>query len=267
MNRMLILSAIIPALLLAANPAFAEDRLQTRGYDENEIVRIPGRVGVQTTVTFAEDEHIENVAVGDSGSWQVTPNKRANILFVKPLTANARTNMTVVTDRHQYFFDLVASTTTTPVYRLSFTYPDEPEAIEAQQAVKAALTDDEQQLMVDGAVRPVDPAELNFAWHKSGDRKILPAQVYDDGFATYVTWSPKAELPAILIRNEKGEEGPVNFAVRNDLIVIEGVPELIVLRAGKTNATLENLGEPRRAATSKPSTELAAADGRTAKEQ
>ena len=48
-------------------------------------VRIEGRPNVQATIDFGEDEHIENVAIGDSSAWQVTPNKRANLLFVKPL--------------------------------------------------------------------------------------------------------------------------------------------------------------------------------------
>ena len=64
--------------------------------------------GIQSTIEFAADERIENVAVGDSSAWQITPNRRASLLFVKPLTAHSRTNMTVVTDRRTYMFDLVA---------------------------------------------------------------------------------------------------------------------------------------------------------------
>ena len=120
-----------PAALLAlglsfAAPAQAGDaRLATRLFHPDEVVRIDGRLGVQATIAFAEDEHIENVAIGDSTTWQVTPNKRANLLFVKPLAAKARTNMTVVTDRRTYFFDLVAAAQGLPVYVLRFTYPEE----------------------------------------------------------------------------------------------------------------------------------------------
>ena len=81
-------AAIAAALLTLVSPAHARDaRLATRLYNSDEVVRIDGRAGVQATITFAEDEHIENVAVGDSTSWQITPNKRANLLFVKPLAA------------------------------------------------------------------------------------------------------------------------------------------------------------------------------------
>lgn len=120
------LLASVMAVLLAA-PLFADDaRLVTRLYDPDEVVRIEGRTGVQASIAFADNEQIENVAVGDSASWQITPNKRANLLFVKPMAAAARTNMTVVTDKRTYFFDLVASAKSDPLYVLRFTYPDEP---------------------------------------------------------------------------------------------------------------------------------------------
>ncbi len=67
------------------------------------------------------------------------------------------------------------------------------------------------------------------------------ARVYDDGDATYLLWGAKQEVPAILVLNEKGEEGPVNYAVRGPAIVLDIVPQKIVLRIGKKSATLENL--------------------------
>lgn len=101
-----------------------DPRLVTRVYDAAQVVRIHGRVGVQATIAFADDEKIENVAVGDSEKWQITPNKRANLLFARPLDAAATTNMTVVTDKRTYLFDLVASAKDRPVYMLRFTYKD-----------------------------------------------------------------------------------------------------------------------------------------------
>ena len=238
--------AAMCSLAAMALPAKAEDpRLVTRMYDPAAVVRIEGRTNVQSTIRFGEDELIENVAIGDSQKWQVTPNKRANLLFVKPLDERAATNMTVVTNLRTYLFDLVASPkVATPVYILSFDYPadSKPKAAEAGPAL--ALNSAE----VEAATRPqaiVDPAELNFAWDKSGDRKLYPARIYDDGSATFIIWPAGAPVPAILVKDEKGTEGPVNFSVRGDVIVIDGVPKELVLRSGKAMATLENNGPPR----------------------
>ncbi|MFD2579871.1 TrbG/VirB9 family P-type conjugative transfer protein [Novosphingobium colocasiae] len=95
------------------------------------MVRIDGKAGVQATIAFGQNEAIENVAVGDSQKWQITPNKRADLLFVKPLDSIARTNMTVVTNKRTYFFDLVASAKAKPLYMLRFTYKDDPKAAPA----------------------------------------------------------------------------------------------------------------------------------------
>ena len=68
--------AIIPALALAliAAPVAAQDsRLVEVMYDEAKVVRIDGRVSVQASIMFNDDEVIENVAIGDSATWQVTP--------------------------------------------------------------------------------------------------------------------------------------------------------------------------------------------------
>jgi type IV secretion system protein VirB9 len=237
----------IPALALAAlaAPALADDpRLVERLYDPAQVVRIEGRTNVQATIAFAEDEHIENVAIGDSQSWQVTPNKRANLLFVKPLDPTATTNMTVVTDRRTYLFDLVASPRAKPLYVLRFTYPDEQKdkgpqmaAAEAPNAVEMAAVSD--------PLAVVDPAALNFAWEAKGDRKLVPARTYDDGEATFLAWPAGEPVPAILIKDYEGTEGPVNFTVRGDVVVVDGVPREIILRSGKDSATLTNTGPVR----------------------
>lgn len=257
MIRTLPLAAVM--LALVAVPATARDaRLAQRLYNPDEVVRIDGRAGVQASIAFDENEHIENVAIGDSASWQVTPNKRANLLFVKPLNPRARTNMTVVTDKRTYFFDLVASATANPLYVLRFTYPAEPKPAVSLQAAAPGLNPEEAAAVT--SEKPVDPADLNFAWKVSGKPNLLPSRIYDDGTATYVTWAAGRPVPAILIRNEKGDEGPVNYAVRGDVIVIEGVPGLILLRSGKDAAMLENRGSPRQPAATAPNAALAAAD-------
>ena len=230
------------SLSLLATPALADPRLQEVMYDEYEVFTLPGRVNVQASIIFGEDETIENVAIGNSQSWQVTPNKRANILFVKPLEARAATNLTVVTTKRTYLFDLVASPTAKPIYVLRFDYPVDPgeEARKARMAESAAAPETPAD-----PFSAVDPAELNFAWNGEGASTLLPERAFDDGEATFLTWPTGREVPAILITNAKGVEGPVNYSVRGDTVVIDGVPRSIILRSGEESATLVNTGPER----------------------
>ncbi|WP_324262449.1 TrbG/VirB9 family P-type conjugative transfer protein [Altererythrobacter sp. H2] len=237
------------ALVLAATPALADARLVERMYDPAAVVKIEGRTKVQATIQFGDDESIENVAIGDSASWQVTPNKRANLLFVKPLEATASTNMTVVTNKRTYLFDLVANPRARPLYVLKFTYPDEPEE-ETLLAGPVEVADPTEMAAATDPYAVVDPAQLNFAWAVKGDRGLVPERTYDDGTATFLAWPAGAPVPAILVKDADGTEGPVNFTVRGDVIVVDGVPREIVLRSGDNAATLTNTGPVRPAPTS-----------------
>jgi type IV secretion system protein VirB9 len=91
----------------------------------------------------------------------------------------------------------------------------------------------------------VDPANLNFDWAGAGDTELLPSRTYDNGEVVFLTWGQDAEIPAILGVNSEGEEGPLNFAVRGNTIVLSDLPAQIVLRKGKARATLTNVGPPR----------------------
>lgn len=240
------------ATLALAAPALADDpRLRTLVYDEAQVVRIDGKVLVQTTIKFAPDEVIENVAIGDSTAWQVQPNKAQTILFVKPLEPAARTNMTVVTDKRTYLFDLVASPKNAALYVLQFRYPElEKAAEEARLAAAAEAEAEALRAKADPAelaaakdpYAVVDPASLNFEWASAGTPELLPSKAFDDGSAVFLTWPAGTSIPAVLVMNEDGEEGPVNFTVRGDTVVVDGVPPQIILRSGRDTATLTNIG-------------------------
>ena len=218
----------------SAAASAADNRIRTQAYDPNEIVRILGKAGIQSTIEFADDERIENVAVGDSAAWQITPNRRASLLFVKPLSAHSRTNMTVVTDHRTYMFDLVAGDkSSTPVYALKFSYPHDKAAEAAAKPVQQAAA------TPPPAVQATMIAEkLHFDWNTKGNGKLLPSRVFDDGASLYLAWTKDTPLPAILTQSEDRKEGPVNYRLSGEYIVISPIPQNLVLRYGKRTAVL-----------------------------
>ena len=235
---------LIAVAMLAAAPAHAQDaRIATRAYDPARIVGIAGKVGFQSTIEFAADERVENIAIGDSSAWQVTPNRRANLVFLKPVVPGGRTNMTVVTSKRTYLFDLMPQAGKAPLlYTLRFTYaePIVPIGAEAPPASDPAPV---AQAAADPAL--TDPARFNFDWSAKGAGRLVPARRFDDGKSVFLAWDKGTDLPAILAIAADGTEGPLNHAARGDFVVIDGVPDRIVLRAGKDQAVLTN--ERRRA--------------------
>jgi type IV secretion system protein VirB9 len=214
------------AVLFLATPALAQQRITTMDYSADRIYPVAGHRGIQTMIEFGGDERIENIALGDSAAWQITPNKRANLVFLKPLMAKARTNMTVVTDKRRYLFDLYnGGPHGRPVYVLRFIYPEAFKALPDPVAVAP----------------PPPPPTLNEHWQVTGDVQLTPARIYDDGVSTFIAWNTSTELPAVLTIGTDGSEGPVNYTVKGDYIVVDGIAARYVLRIGKARAVLTNL--------------------------
>ena len=235
----------IPAAALAfallSTPAFAvaDPRLQSVHSEADKVVKVHGRLGYQSMIEFAPGESIENVAVGDSSAWQVTPNKRANLLFLKPLFAKAKTNMTVVTDQRTYLFDLsVATAATTPLYKLRFTYGAQPPAPSAKPLPRIAYPT----LLANGTPTPpaVVQPKLNYDWKRKGDKELIPDHYYDDGHSLYLQWKAGAPLPALFERDEDGRESLLNYRQQGAFIVVDGVPNTLVMRLGNEAAVLIN---------------------------
>jgi type IV secretion system protein VirB9 len=222
------------ALLSCTSAVAATDsRIRTLAYNPDQIVRILGKPGIQSTIQFGSDERIENVAVGDSSAWQITPNHRASLLFVKPLVARTRTNMTVVTDRRTYMFDLVAEgKSAAAVYALKFNYPNDRVAQQPTMAVQQVAPVAQQPAAVAAAER------LHFDWKTKGKGKLLPSRVFDDGSSLYLVWGKDTPLPAILTVSADRREGPVNYRMSGEYIVVSPVPANLMLRYGSKYALL-----------------------------
>ncbi|TNE64394.1 MAG: P-type conjugative transfer protein VirB9 [Alphaproteobacteria bacterium] len=219
-------------------------RLRTLDYNPLDVVRVEAWFGYQIMFEFAEDEHIENVALGDSMSWQVTPNKAGNLMFIKPVTVPAVTNMTVVTDRRRYHFEMVGMSgePTAPedlTFNIRFHYPADEAAKAAVEAErKAAEADSKAET---GTSEPLDTATLNFDFRFKGDKSNLPDRLFDDGKATYLYWAKNRAMPALFTVGDDGKETVINFTVRGDYMVLDQcVPELL-LRNGRQETRLFNM--------------------------
>lgn len=87
-------------------PITTDNRIKTYVYSPNEVYLLVLHHGFQSHIEFDKNEGIETITVGDSYAWKITP--LGNRLFVKPLEKNIRTNMTIITNKRTYQFDIVA---------------------------------------------------------------------------------------------------------------------------------------------------------------
>ncbi len=208
---------------LAAREAVSagpDPHIQTVPYRADDVVRLTGAVGWQIMIEFAADERIENVSIGDSLAWQVTPNKRAKMLFIKPLNRKASTNMTVITSQRRYAFDLgVGPRSARTPWVVNFTYP-----VEAVETLPEPP--------------PPEPVKLDFGYTRAGDAGLQPSRVWDDGLQTYFEFPEEMALPAIFAGGPGDDESLVNVSMRGRVAVVQQRAARFTLRSGKRIATV-----------------------------
>lgn len=215
-----------PLAAEAPRPGYGDAHIQSAAYDPNQVVLLRGVLGYQMMLEFAPDERLESVSIGDSLGWQVTPNRNANLLFLKPLERNAITNMNVVTSQRRYAFELRvlpkgAKTATAP-YVVRFTYPQVAMAMPSPPRPEAP------------------PEERNRAYVVAGAPESTPTRIFDDGRMTYFAWAPQASVPAIFAVGPDGKESLVNYGVRGAYTVVEQLAPRFMLRNGRQVAIVTN---------------------------
>ncbi len=107
-------------------PITTDSRIKHYIYSENEVYLLVLHVGFQSHIEFAKNETIQSLIPGDTYAWKLNP--IGNRLFIKPMENNMQTNITIITNKRTYHFDLssvelVAGHEKDLVYVIKFHYP------------------------------------------------------------------------------------------------------------------------------------------------
>ena len=202
-------------------------------YNPNDVFKFTGYYGYQASIELGKDEEVSSISMGDTTSWQIVPS--GHRLFIKPMEPDATTNMTLITNKRTYFFELYAQETTDIrdpdlVFNVKFLYPEEEEEDHIRSFGSAGPTGNSEPDLV-------HPEKFNFYYSISGNEEVAPIKIFDDGEFTYIQFRDKnMEIPAIFAVDEDLRESMVNFKLdpkNSNLIIIEQVFQKLTLRAGK----------------------------------
>ena len=212
----------------SVQPVVSDSRVKTFVYNENEVYPIYTQYGYQTGIEFSKSEEIQTISLGDRVGWQVIPSGRR--IFIQTLQDDSQTNLTVVTDRRTYQFDLKSIGNASGnegrlVYIARFYYPEDgwvsgdtaspaapmssniqpaafPVAPMAQPAPSSPLN---QPVSV-----PVDANAKNYNYTFSGSDVAAPIKIFDDGNSTYFQFKDNRNSPSIRVIGAANNEIPVN---------------------------------------------------------
>lgn len=193
-------------------------RIRTAVYDPDQVFVVETDLRFATTIRFAEGERFTAVIAGDTESFEINPlADLGNVIAIKPHVAGAVTNLTVLTNRRSYAFELREGTIkgrTGRFYEVRFRYPED----ERKKAARSA------------SFAKAFQAPKNYAYAVSGKADFEPASVYDDGRFTYFRFAEGTRQPAIFKAGKDGRERTVNWTQLGDVVRVLGVSDFWTLR-------------------------------------
>jgi type IV secretion system protein VirB9 len=242
--RMILLSLMIVILVpldawaeRQPQPGRYDPRIRTIVYERDNVVGLTATYGISTMIILAESEQIETMTVGDTLAWQVTTNKKRNIIFLKPVEKDARTNLNVISSKRIYTFDLRANETREArgqTYKVRFVYPEDD--YDARLLARA------QEIARYPTLRNARRDNLNTDYAYKGSEAVKPALVVDDGVKTWFRFD--GEAPAIFLVGPNRDETLVNSRREQEFIVVDKIAYQWTLRVGDQTTCVFNLRNP-----------------------
>ena len=247
-------STLLLFLCLSTSNVFALDvpvgsvydsRIKTVMYNPDDVTQIDSVIGVQTHIILDPNEKYLTHAFGDSDAWSF--GHKDNHYFVKPKAENGDTNLTIVTDKRTYNFDVryhfadyvkeskgKKTFDKKMTFQIQFKYPE-------VEAAKKKIADDEQkrnkvfsELLANG---------VNTKYSYNGEKKLTPVNIWDSEGFTYFKFNIGQDIPTIYEVDINGQEQIVPRhmeGVYKEIVVMHKVSKEWHIRLGKSVAGVFN---------------------------
>lgn len=246
-----------------------DDRMQYINYNGSDVTEIRAKDGFVTAISFADDETIEDIAIGFSGGWEVKDNRnnvyiRPKALqqgengFFEPKAGEWDTNLLIVTNKRNYAFDLklVNDNKDRSAYFMKFAYPTEEQLKRNAEAKAKAEKNREiaKQKAEQAETEAVNQSLNKFTVPRNWDytmrvgkdsREIAPKFAYDDGVRTYIGFDTTNSIPSVFYYQGE-QEMMSNTSVKKQgnytVIVVHKTASRFILRSGEQVVGVINYG-------------------------
>jgi type IV secretion system protein VirB9 len=201
-------------------------------FEDAQIYRLQGMVGYHIELELEAGEVFTGHGGGDLEGVSVAAH--GNHVILKPRATDVDTNLLILTDRRVYRFHYLVSRQPRPredtMFVVRFVYPEV-----SKESAKAEVLS--QSFIQAETLRP-----KNFDYWYCGHRSLKPWAVSDDGIHTRLTFSPRAEFPAVFVLNDDGAESLLNFRVEGHDMVVHRIARRMILRRGRLTGCVVNRG-------------------------
>lgn len=236
----------------------SDERIKTMVFNENEVYTVLTRNGFSTAIEISRKEKVMAISIGDSVGWKITPSQ--DRIFVKPLIKDATTNLSIITDKRTYQFELIVSSSqvrnASHAYVVRFFYPSEGARTQAPSIPAPQPAPVQQFPQSTAPVIPEPPVfsapsqpaaasassglpalgsigiqPYNFNYTLTGPESSSPRKIFDDGSSTYFEFaSVGVSTPQIAAVSSQGVEQPLSVRVSGSKYIVDSVSPRFVIR-------------------------------------
>lgn len=198
-----------------------------------------------TDIELQAGETISAISVGDTVRWEIAPayhgegkNKTLHV-FIKPTDVGLKTNITILTNKRAYRFNLESSKTQhMPI--VGFQYPkhyqDIVAGLKVQDEIERAKERERTIANPEIKEKRMSIADLDFNYVIEGDDPVWkPVRVYNDGVKTIIELPEKAKyskVPVLSVIDDTKQKGIVNYRLLNNKFVVDMLFHKAILVSG-----------------------------------
>ena len=224
------------SLVHADEPVTMDSRIKTYIYNPNEVFPIVLHYGYHNHIDFPKNEFIKNIIVGNKADWEITNN--GNRIFLQTYSRSAHTNMTVITNKRTYEFDLVAKGELQEAdydlaYAIKFYYPEEARVVDT----KFNTNDD----LVTMEIADLVQGKINANYVYKGDNELTPLVAFNDQKFTYLKFKDGV-IPKVETFTKNNGKKEVKIFSYNGYLIVNNIFPKIKLSYNKKVVFIYNKG-------------------------
>ena len=207
----------------------SDARFRTLSYKPNAVYRFFIPYDTSTYLEFESGETVTSYSFNNQKqvAWDIATVQ--NRMYIRPVESDADTQVTVMTNKRVYFFELFAKESDAKdifkdqdfVFYTKFNYPSSEDGEGIKKYATSALPNLDK------------PEEYNFNYTITGEETIFPTKIFDDGRFTYFEFKEKGGImPAIFTVDSTNHEALANYRILGPYVAIEAINARFTLRYG-----------------------------------
>jgi P-type conjugative transfer protein VirB9 len=174
--------------------------------------------GFHTHIDLPKNEHIQLITLGNLADWEIE--NKENKIFLQTHSKNAKTNMTIITSKRTYEFELIARPHTNEndyelAYAIKFFYPEESNYLGNMN-----YNHDRKNNVMN--INDIIRGKINTNYVFYGKSELSPIVAFNDSRFTYIKFKD-GMIPKVKLYDKDNKKLKANIFLYNNYLIIDKI--------------------------------------------